>query len=270
MEKDASEIVNDSDMDSDDQSNLNKSEDESSIESSDEESFHEIDSDWLYEGDLVRKMEIYDTKDRRIKKNEVIVLLHKMLMISVLIDDLAAAKLLMDSFRVNPFVRLIEGRSAFLLAIQKGRISFVKFFAAQNYVYYESKNMFDFRKMINKAEKKNYNNALHLAVFKKREEVCNILLKRGIDMNLKNFKNWEPFEMSTDRVFKTKFKNIKSAAQNKAILDNVQLFNIDSNPMKLYGKYCYVLLTLFFEHYYIQNLFKIEITTINFTQYFIF
>ena len=158
-------------------------------------------------------------------------------MICVFIDDLTATKLLCDSFMTNPFVRLINGKSPFLLAILKGRINFVKFFLAQNYCYPGSKNKkIDLKKLFNKAEKKGYNNGLHLAISKNRQEICKILLENGLKYNNVNYMNWKPFDMSKKKYINKKIKELYNNMENKEIISCKSLLNPEIFPDKLYGK----------------------------------
>jgi len=196
-----------------------------------------IDPDWKDKSTKIRQMQIYNYKNKKFKTNRYIKLLHKLLMISVFIDDLTAAKLLCDSFMTNPFARLINGTSSFLLSISMGRASFVNFFLSQNYVYEGTKKKVDINKLLNKSEKKGYNNGLHLAVSKNRKDIIPILIKNKIQTDKVNFMNWEPFEMSKKKQYTIKHKRIYNDIENKEIISNSSLFNPDIMPQKLYGKF---------------------------------
>lgn len=204
--------------------------------SEEEEVFEEIDPDWLPNSNKKRFIQIYDYKTK-IFQNKYVKLVHKLLMICVFIDDLTATKLLCDSFMTNPFARLINGQSPFLLAILKGRISFVKFFLAQNFCYPDSKKKkICLKKLLNKAEKKGYNNGLHLAISKNREEIVNILLEHGLKYNKINYMNWKPFDMSKHKNISKKMKTIYDSVENKEIVACKSLLNPEKIPEKLYGK----------------------------------
>lgn len=201
------------------------------------EEYQEIDPDWINLDPSNKSIQIYHYKDRVIKKNKHILLLHKMLIAAVYIDDLTVAKILMDKFFVNPFVRIINGKSAFLLSIQKGKLNFVQFFLAQKYTDKNSQRRVNVKKLINKSEKENYNNAIHLAIEKNRKEILDVLLEHNIEIKKMNFRNWNPFQMSKDRFYRLKNKSIVKEIERNEIINSEGLFDPTACPMKLFGKH---------------------------------
>jgi ankyrin repeat protein len=157
-------------------------------------------------------------------------------MISVYIDDLTVAKLLMDSFMTNPFARLTGGNSPFLFSIFLGRVAFVQYFLAQSYVFRDSSVKINIPKLLNKSEKIGYNNALHLAVTKERCDIIELLLSKGIQFQKVNYMNWKPFEMSKKKTFMKKRKNLVTSLEEHEIIACPSLLNPDIFPRTLYGK----------------------------------
>lgn len=219
--------------------NRNKNNEDSTIEDDEneeaEEYYEEIDPDWLPGSTKVRHLQIYNHKNKSFKNNDYIRLLHKFLIICVYIDDLTAAKLLCDSFMTNPFARLVNGHSPFLFSISLGRINFLKYFLGQNYVFQDSSQKINLPKLLNKCEKKGYNNALHLAISKNRAEMMELLLEKGIKFTSVNYMNWKPFEMSKKKVFMKHKKELVTSLEEKEIIADPSLLNPEIVPKSLYG-----------------------------------
>lgn len=225
----------DEDLESEGKGQSTQSQSSSGDSDSEEEEFFEIDPDWLPGRARRREMQIYRLKRKGVYKDKYLRLLHKLLMIAVYVDDLTATKLLCDSFMTNPFVRFVNGASAFLLAISMGRVPLVRFFLSQAYVYAHSRKKVKVKRLLNKAEKKGYNTGLHLSIANNRGKIMRLLIEKGVKTDKVNYMNWEPFEMSKHKQFALERKRLLREAEEREIISDESLFDPGKIPKTLYG-----------------------------------
>lgn len=154
-----------------------------------------------------------------------------------MIDNLKIIKLLIDVFCLNPFWRILDGSSALHVAVKEGRDSIVRFFLAQTYVLRNDKKMEKIKisKMVNKADKEEYNTPLHLAILKGREALVNDLIRAGAKIFKTNFLEWNPFEMSKARNFYKMNRKFVKLEERKELIEEAKFFEPEVIPKKLFG-----------------------------------
>lgn len=184
-------------------------------------------------------IQIFDTKARSVRKNKNIQFLHKLLCVAVFIDDLKVVKLLVDVFCLNPFWRILDGSSALHVAVLKGKDSIVRFFLAQHYVLRGDQSMkrINISKMVNKAEKVEYNTPLHLAVLKGRKSLVEDLIAAGAKFSNTNFMEWNAFDMTKAKHFKKLFRKIIKREERLELIQEAKFFEPDVVPEGLFGKF---------------------------------
>ncbi len=73
-------------------------------------------------------------------------------------------KILIDSFKISPFFPSINGLTALHFSVLKGYFKIVKFFVNENYVYFNSKRIFNLKEVINSKAGIDSNTCLHYAI----------------------------------------------------------------------------------------------------------
>lgn len=186
----------------------------------------------LDEKELDITIMIYDEKQKSFLENKHLEYLHKILMVSIYVKDLEIIKLLMDNFMVSPFVRSINKYTGLHFAAKKGRYKITQFFTEIKYVYYNSKRVFNLTKVINKKGGPEYNTPLHLAVLNGNPKVFDLLIKKQADINVFNYRDFRPLDMSRDPKFREKEIELFNELENKELIAFNDIMNLDNHVPK--------------------------------------
>lgn len=217
-----------------------ESEIEISVTESDEENRAHIDQgdpDWKPElSETQRHLYIYHRNDPMLS-NKYLTLLHKLMVLAVYIKDLKVIKLLIDSFSLNPFFRVVNGKSAIHMAAHKGRPIIAHYLLKQKYKYinYKSKK-FKREKVLNKPDKIEYNNLLHLAVREEDIDIVNDLLDNNVSYKAFNYKNFQPFDMSKKISMLKKAKILMKSKEREHIENQNSFFALNKYNSTAFGK----------------------------------
>ena len=185
--------------------------------------------------DLHATVKVYDEDKKNVLKNHYIIFLHKLLIIAVHVKDMTIVKLLIDNFNISPFVKSIDKLTAIHYAAMKGRRKILEFFLNIHYTYINSDRKFNIGKQINCLAGKEYDTCLHLAVKHNKLNVIPVLIEKGTDVNIFNFRDLRPLEMNRDSFYRTKQLELIIKEEYDNLIAFKDLTNTDSfNLEKLY------------------------------------
>jgi ankyrin repeat protein len=144
-------------------------------------------------------IEIYDEFDNLVRKNKEVKFLHKIFTICVHLNNVRLTRLLIENFRVSPFVTSISKHSSLYYVAAKGRANLLRFLINLNYKYYNSKREFNLANCLNQPQSFNLETPLHAACRFARKECYEILVDHGSNTELFNYYNWQPIELTRDK-----------------------------------------------------------------------
>ena len=161
--------------------------------------------------------------------NHYIIFMHKLLMISVLINSINIIKILIDSFMISPFIISINDITALNFACYKGYFNIVNFFLNSGFYYYKNEKEFSIKEEINKKRGIELNSCLHFACLQSRKKIFNLLIDKGADINSFNYQDFRPLDLNKKKFFIEKEIFLMNEMENKNIIKyNKNLTKIDS------------------------------------------
>ena len=138
-----------------------------------------------------------------IRKRKEMIFLHKLLIMSVILDELGFSGFLIKELGISPFVQCLEGKNALQFASEKQQSRSVEMITGVDYFYIHKNSIMNLGRKMTKKDLSDFNTGMHFSALRNRENNFEILQKANPKtLEMVNARNWRPVECSRDPGFK--------------------------------------------------------------------